>query len=289
MVAPLIIAAGIGAAANLAGGLIQSSGQNAANSAMMQFNADQAQMNRDFQERMRNTAYQVAMYDMQKAGLNPILAANLGGAAVPSGSTASVNLGNAGLGLGQGVASAGQIGQRYLDMKATAAQSEKDETAAAFNVASEKLATNQAQLASDQSARTQAETRNLDVQTMSEMMRQPGIPEDIKNKILQQGLTSVETGLKQRQLEDERMFGSSPEGQKAASALRALRSLPQTPEVKRAIQAIEDAWKNITPGSASTPSPSPNPHLPPGSKGNTVLDSPVPQSNILGIPSTKLR
>lgn len=57
------------------------------------FNAEQAQIQREWQERMANTQYQRAVGDMEKAGLNPILAVTNGGVgtSVPGGATASVS------------------------------------------------------------------------------------------------------------------------------------------------------------------------------------------------------
>jgi len=86
MVAPLIAGALIGGASSLVGDALGMVGQHQANQA----NKGMAREQMAFQERMSSTAYQRAMADMKKAGLNPMLAYQQGGATTPSGSTATM-------------------------------------------------------------------------------------------------------------------------------------------------------------------------------------------------------
>lgn len=93
---PATMAAMVGAGGSAGSGIISAfsaADANRTNAALnreqMAFNSQEAKIQRDWQERMSNSAYQRQTADMKAAGINPMVAFNSGGAAVPSGSTAS--------------------------------------------------------------------------------------------------------------------------------------------------------------------------------------------------------
>lgn len=96
--------------------------------------------NRDWQEKMSNTAYQRAVNDLKAAGLNPMLANITGGASTPQNSAATVQPEDA---AARAVNSAGSValqaqameqGRANIELtKANAYKAEKEGDIAAFN------------------------------------------------------------------------------------------------------------------------------------------------------------
>lgn len=90
-----------------------------------QYGSAQAQANRDWQERMSDTSWQRGVADMEKAGLNPILAVSKGGASSPGGATGvgpSPDLGGSAV---QGFTAAMQARQTQASVNQAEAQTAK--------------------------------------------------------------------------------------------------------------------------------------------------------------------
>lgn len=106
----------IGGIASVMGSMIGAKGQADTNTA----NAHEAERNRAFQERMRSSQWQTSVEDMRKAGLNPALAYQQGGAGTPTGATAVHQ--NPAAGAQTAAASAVQT---FQDMRRTNAEIER--------------------------------------------------------------------------------------------------------------------------------------------------------------------
>lgn len=110
-------------------GMIGASKQQKASQGMsreqMDFQADQANTARDFNERLSSTAHQRQIEDMKLAGLNPVLSATQGGASTPSSPSPQGAMGVAQNIAGAGVQSALNVASQKANIDNVKAQTTK--------------------------------------------------------------------------------------------------------------------------------------------------------------------
>ena len=126
-------------------------GQESANSS----NTAASDKQMAFQKEMSSTAYQRAVEDMQKAGLNPMLAYSQGGASAPLGSMPNIQ--NSASGVGQGVASAIQAKQVMANLQQVNSQTSLNENLAMKAKADAAYSISSARSADAQAAKTISE------------------------------------------------------------------------------------------------------------------------------------
>lgn len=201
------------------------------------FNAAEAQRQRDFEsywvqqswgqsEKWRGNAYQTAVADMQKAGLNPMLAYSQGGAAVPT------------PGVARGSAATAVQPAPMLNKFAAASQ-------AAQTIAN-------VQLQESQVERTQAETRNIDVDTQRRQLELPHSREYVIERQMKElvKLASEANISRWDQYLVEKYLRLMPEEQEKMreeiGSTRALRVIRELDQVGKRAEA--EYWKDVGKG-----------------------------------------
>lgn len=161
-------------------------------------NAMEAEKNRYFQERMRNSAYQAQVADLKAAGLNPILGMGSGGASAPSGSMATAQAAraeNTMTGLAGGLSTAVDAARLSKELDQTGSQ-------IAVNKANIATAETQQQL-NVNSAKAAAENANNTRQNTIKTSRENHIASGTIDKLKKAADISADTDLKKSSIDNK--------------------------------------------------------------------------------------
>ncbi|WNK13389.1 MAG: DNA pilot protein [Microvirus sp.] len=228
----MAMATGLSAGASLVGGMVGQGGAQATNAAQINqsnlaasFNANTVRDQENWQAQMSNTAYVRAMQDMKNAGLNPILAANLGGATTPTGGAATMaapNLSNPGSAMQAGISSAGQAAAVGAGVKATLAQADKDNTAGELNKAGVRVADETVKKTAQDTRTGAANERLADASAMTKTS------EALLNAA-NAGSAAALARVNNRVADDTTAFGDSPISKGIGGLMRILNTIQNAP------------------------------------------------------------
>lgn len=152
-----LVGGAIGGTLGLIGGLASNSANKQIAREANAFSAKQAEKQMQFQRDMSNTAYQRSMADMKKAGLNPMLAYQQGGASTPSGAIGSVTAAKVENAITPAIATALEVRRLAKEIKAVDSQTD-------LNNATALAQKNQAQLSATNAKVAEKNAKVLDLQ-----------------------------------------------------------------------------------------------------------------------------
>lgn len=256
-----LAAAGVQAGGSLLGGFIGAGAQAATNAqqfqqAEMLFNQQQASIpaaqiqSEQNAWAMRRSAYQETMKDMKDAGLNPILAANLGATGAP-GMPVSMASGSApgmvspGSAMAAGITSAANAARTYSDMKVALQAADTAASQEKLNQATEAL-TQKQQEKTDQDTRVGKATERLtDAAALTK------VSEAAANYAAANSANAM-ARVNTRVAEDTERFGDSPISKAVGGLLRMLSTATGVPSSARTVPA-QPAWSGSVNGGPTKP------------------------------------
>lgn len=212
------------------------------------FNEQEAGRNREFQKDMRATQYQTAVADMERAGLNPMLAYSQGGAGTPSGSQATSSAASASSTPAHSADKTVAL-QLALSSAKTAQDIQESNSRIGVNNADIALKAAQAEAATSSAKNLDMSTKEIEWRTNNVLPEQMHLlRSQTGTEIWKQTVAAAEAELKKVQANLTTQNVDVATAQAAYLRIKTLLDNLATPQARNAANAEDTWWKrNITP------------------------------------------